>query len=87
MVVVYLSFCSALKGNRPMGRIKSSEKPIIKVRGLHKYFGPVHIIKGVDLDVRPSEVVVIMGPSGGGKSTFLRCLNFLEEELGGNYRS
>jgi ABC-type polar amino acid transport system ATPase subunit len=66
-----------------MGRIKSSEKPIIKVRGLHKYFGPVHIIKGVDLDVRPSEVIVIMGPSGSGKSTFLRCLNFLEEELAG----
>jgi ABC-type polar amino acid transport system ATPase subunit len=66
-----------------MGRIKSSEKPIIKVRGLHKYFGPKHIIKGVDLDVRPSEVIVIMGPSGGGKSTFLRCLNFLEEELAG----
>jgi len=59
--------------------IESSEKPIIKVRGLHKYFGPIHILKGVNLDVRPSEVVVIMGPSGGGKSTFLRCLNFLEE--------
>ncbi len=66
-----------------MGRIKSSEKPIIKVRGLHKYFGLVHIIKGVDLDVRPSEVIVIMGPSGGGKSTFLRCLNFLEEPSAG----
>jgi ABC-type polar amino acid transport system ATPase subunit len=66
-----------------MGRIKSSEKPIIKVRGLHKYFGLIHIIKGVDLDVRPSEVIVIMGPSGGGKSTFLRCLNFLEEPSAG----
>lgn len=66
-----------------MGRIKSSEKPIIKVRGLHKYIGPVHIIKGVDLDVRPSEVIVIIGPSGGGKSTFLRCLNFLEEPTAG----
>lgn len=62
---------------------ESSEKPIIKVRGLHKHFGPVHIIKGVNLDVRPSEVVVIMGPSGGGKSTFLRCLNFLEEPSSG----
>ncbi len=62
-----------------MGRIESSENPIIKVRGLHKYFGPAHIIKGVDLDVRPSEVIIIMGPSGSGKSTFLRCLNFLEE--------
>jgi len=50
---------------------------------LHKYFGPLHVIKGVDLDVMPREVVVIIGPSGGGKSTFLRCLNFLEEPSAG----
>jgi ABC-type polar amino acid transport system ATPase subunit len=59
-------------------------EPIIKVRGLHKYFGPLHVIKGVDLDVMPREVVVIIGPSGGGKSTFLRCLNFLEEPSAGS---
>jgi ABC-type polar amino acid transport system ATPase subunit len=58
--------------------------PIIKVRGLHKYFGPLHVIKGVDLDVMTREVVVIIGPSGGGKSTFLRCLNFLEEPSAGS---
>jgi polar amino acid transport system ATP-binding protein len=58
-------------------------EPIIRVRGLHKYFGPLHVIKGVDLDVMPREVVVIIGPSGGGKSTFLRCLNFLEEPSAG----
>lgn len=58
-------------------------EPIIRVRGLHKYFGPLHVIKGVDLDVMPREVVVIIGPSGGGKSTFLRCLNFLEEPSDG----
>jgi ABC-type polar amino acid transport system ATPase subunit len=63
--------------------IESGEKPIIKVRGLHKYYGPIHVIKGINLDVRPSEVVVIIGPSGGGKSTFLRCLNFLEEPSAG----
>jgi len=56
---------------------------IIKVRGLHKYFGPLHVIKGVDLDVTSGEVVVVIGPSGGGKSTFLRCLNFLEEPSAG----
>jgi len=58
-------------------------KPIIKVRQLHKYFGPLHVIRGVDLDVPPGEVVVIIGPSGAGKSTFLRCLNFLEEPSAG----
>ena len=56
---------------------------IIKVRGLHKYFGPLHVIKGVDLDVMPGEVCVVIGPSGGGKSTFLRCLNFLEQPSSG----
>ncbi len=61
-----------------MTQSKSQNQPMIKVRGLQKYFGPLHVIKGVDLDVMPSEVVVIIGPSGGGKSTFLRCLNFLE---------
>jgi ABC-type polar amino acid transport system ATPase subunit len=57
--------------------------PIIKVNGLHKYFGPLHVIRGVDLEVMPAEVVVVIGPSGGGKSTFLRCLNFLEEPSAG----
>jgi ABC-type polar amino acid transport system ATPase subunit len=60
-----------------------SRHPIIRVRGLQKYFGPLHVIHGVDLDVMPAEVVVIIGPSGGGKSTFLRCLNFLEEPSAG----
>ena len=58
-------------------------EPMIKVRGLHKYFGPLHVIRGVDLDVAPAEVVVIIGPSGGGKSTFLRCINFLEAPSAG----
>jgi len=66
-----------------MAGIKNGERPIIRVRGLHKYFGAIHVIKGVNLDVGPSEVVVIIGPSGGGKSTFLRCLNFLEEPSAG----
>ncbi len=58
-------------------------EPIIKVQGLHKYFGPLHVVRGVDLEVMPGEVVVIIGPSGGGKSTFLRCINFLEEPSAG----
>jgi ABC-type polar amino acid transport system ATPase subunit len=59
-------------------------EPIIQVRGLHKYYGPLHVIKGVDLEVMPREVVVIIGPSGGGKSTFLRCLNLLEMPSAGS---
>jgi polar amino acid transport system ATP-binding protein len=59
------------------------EGPIIRVRDLHKYFGALHVIKGVDLDVASGEVVVVIGPSGGGKSTFLRCINFLEEPSAG----
>jgi ABC-type polar amino acid transport system ATPase subunit len=62
----------------------NAKEPMIRVRGLHKYFGPLHVIQGVDLDVAPAEVVVIIGPSGGGKSTFLRCLNFLEEPSAGS---
>ncbi len=58
-------------------------EPIIRVKGLHKYFGALHVVRGVDLDVAVGEVVVIIGPSGGGKSTFLRCLNFLEEPSAG----
>src|SRR5215475_11907944 len=55
---------------------------IIQVQDVHKYFktprGTVHALKGVSLDVKPREVIVIIGPSGSGKSTLLRCLNRLE---------
>ncbi|MBP1759017.1 MAG: artM 2 [Firmicutes bacterium] len=50
----------------------------IKVTGLYKRFHNLEVLKGVDLQVREGEVVCIIGPSGGGKSTFLRCLNQLE---------
>jgi polar amino acid transport system ATP-binding protein len=53
--------------------------PIIRVEDLHKHFGVMHVLRGVNLEVARGEVVVIIGPSGSGKSTFLRCLNRLEE--------
>lgn len=51
---------------------------IIKIENLHKNFGDLEVLKGVDLDVEPGEVICIIGPSGSGKSTMLRCLNRLE---------
>ena len=55
-----------------------TEQPMIKIRNLHKRFGSLEILKGIDLDVAKSEVVVVIGPSGSGKSTLLRCVNYLE---------
>ena len=53
-------------------------QPVIEVRGLHKYFGENHILRGIDLNVNAGEVVSVIGASGSGKSTFLRCINLLE---------
>jgi polar amino acid transport system ATP-binding protein len=56
---------------------------MIEVHNLHKYFGKLHVLKGISVTITKGEVVSIMGPSGGGKSTFLRCLNRLEEASSG----
>ena len=56
-------------------------EPMVRIKGLHKEFGPLHILKGIDLDVAPGEVCVLLGPSGSGKSTLLRCINQLELSL------
>jgi len=52
---------------------------MIKAKDLHKRFGDLHVLKGIDVEIHEKEVVVVIGPSGSGKSTFLRCLNLLEE--------
>jgi polar amino acid transport system ATP-binding protein len=52
--------------------------PMIRLEGIHKRFGALEVLKGVDLHVAKGEVVCILGPSGSGKSTFLRCVNLLE---------
>lgn len=51
----------------------------IRATGIHKSFGDLHVLKGFDLEVKEGECVAIIGPSGGGKSTILRCLNKLED--------
>jgi polar amino acid transport system ATP-binding protein len=51
---------------------------VLRVEGLHKRFGKLHVLRGIDLEVRKGETIVIIGASGSGKSTLLRCLNFLE---------
>jgi len=55
----------------------------VTVEGIHKQFGPVEVLKGIDLSIEPGEVVCIIGPSGSGKSTLLRLLNRLEEPTAG----
>jgi ABC-type polar amino acid transport system ATPase subunit len=58
--------------------------PIVRIDGLHKRFGHLEVVKGVDLEVQRGEVVVIFGRSGSGKSTLLRCVNMIEDPSEGS---
>ena len=60
-----------------------NKQPLISVRNLVKKFGDLTVLDGVSTDIYPGEKVVVIGPSGGGKSTFLRCLNCLEDPTSG----
>src|SRR5438034_3484667 len=53
--------------------------PMVKAEAVHKNFGRLEVLRGIDLEVQPGEVVCMIGPSGSGKSTFLRCINHLEK--------
>ena len=57
--------------------------PVVSVRNLHKSFGDLEVLRGIDIDISSGEVVVVFGRSGSGKSTFLRCINFLEDPTQG----
>ena len=56
----------------------------IEVKNLHKCYGDIEVLKGMNITVKEGEVVCLIGPSGSGKSTFLRCLNRLEERTSGD---
>jgi general L-amino acid transport system ATP-binding protein len=66
--------------------LESAEQPnegIIVCRDVHKWFGQLHVLRGIDMTVKSGEVLVIFGPSGSGKSTFIRTINRLEEHQRG----
>lgn len=56
---------------------------VLRITDLHKSFGPLEVLKGIDLAINFGEVVAVLGPSGSGKSTLLRCLNYLEQPTSG----
>jgi len=56
----------------------TSGVPLVRLEGIHKWFGNLHVLRGIDLTIQQRDVVVVIGPSGSGKSTLLRCVNMLE---------
>jgi general L-amino acid transport system ATP-binding protein len=67
----------------PASPPREAEPPMIRMEGVHKWYGDFHVLKGVDLCVGRGERIVICGPSGSGKSTLIRCVNRLEEHQRG----
>jgi general L-amino acid transport system ATP-binding protein len=61
----------------------SKEETVIKIEGMHKWYGEFHVLKNINLDVKKKERIVVCGPSGSGKSTLIRCINRLEEHQKG----
>ncbi len=64
----------------------TGQRLMVEALGIHKAYGSLEVLKGVDLRVRPGEVTCVLGPSGSGKSTLLRCLNHLERVDAGTVR-
>lgn len=61
----------------------STSTSLVRLEGIHKYFGDLHVLKGIDLEIEPGSVLTVIGPSGSGKSTLLRTVNMLEEPTAG----
>ncbi len=68
---------------RPGHLVKPGAEPVVKASAIEKHFDANHVLRGCSMTVYPGETVTILGRSGSGKSTFLRCLNFLEEPTAG----
>src|SRR5213078_206793 len=67
----------------PVSIAEMAGTPMVKAESVHKNFGRLEVLRGIDLEVAPGEVMCMIGPSGSGKSTFLRCINHLEKIDGG----
>jgi ABC-type polar amino acid transport system ATPase subunit len=67
----------------PGALVEAGAEPVVRATGLEKYFGANHVLRGCSMTVYPGETIAILGRSGSGKSTFLRCMNFLEEPSAG----
>lgn len=65
------------------GNMSVSDKEMIRITEMHKWYGQFHVLKNINLDVKSGERIVICGPSGSGKSTLIRCMNRLEEHQKG----
>jgi polar amino acid transport system ATP-binding protein len=72
--------------DHPATTLDRAEDSHIEISGLHKSFGKLEVLRGIDLAVAPGEVVCVIGPSGSGKSTLLRCVNLLAEPTSGTIR-
>ncbi|NPE23770.1 amino acid ABC transporter ATP-binding protein [Fusibacter sp. A1] len=58
---------------------------MLSLRNIHKSYGDLHVLKGIDLDIKSGEIIAVLGPSGSGKSTLLKTINFLETPQAGEY--
>jgi ABC-type polar amino acid transport system ATPase subunit len=68
---------------RPGALVRPGAEPVLRATAIEKFFGTNHVLRGCSMTVYPGETICILGRSGSGKSTFLRCLNFLEEPSAG----
>ncbi len=71
------------ENNEVQEGIEAEDDVIVRIKGLHKSYDDLEVLRGIDIDVHRGEVVVVLGPSGSGKSTMLRCVNLLEKPTGG----